>query len=442
MKKQINLRLIGIAVFAVLVTLLGITITYYEILQKQVHDDLVISAKLLRDTQYFESEDIDIDKIDLSTNISNLRVTWVSEDGMVLYDNDASAESLTNHLDRPEIREALENGTGESIRQSDTMNRNTIYYAERLDNGTVLRVATDVRSLSSVMLSVAPVLSMILFLIIFICIALSHFLAKQLIRPIEVMVKNARNADYESPYPELEPLAENLRAQHIEVLAAAKARQDFTANVTHELKTPLTAISGYAELLENDMVESEKRKHFYREIRKSADRLQLLINDIIRLAELDRAESDLESVDLCEAVRECESDLRVVAQQRGVEIEFEYGHGECIKVLGNMEMLKELTENLVNNAIRYNNPGGKVFVQVCECDGNVRLIVRDNGIGIPLSEQERIFERFYRVDKSRSKETGGTGLGLAIVKHIVELHHARILVDSEVGRGTTMTVVF
>lgn len=361
---------------------------------------------------------------------------------MVLYDNDASAESLTNHLDRPEIREALENGTGESIRQSDTMNRNTIYYAERLDNGTVLRVATDVRSLSSVMLSVAPVLSMILFLIIFICIALSHFLAKQLIRPIEVMVKNARNADYESPYPELEPLAENLRAQHIEVLAAAKARQDFTANVTHELKTPLTAISGYAELLENDMVESEKRKHFYREIRKSADRLQLLINDIIRLAELDRAESKLESVDLCEAVRECESDLRVVAQQRGVEIEFEYGHGECIKVLGNMEMLKELTENLVNNAIRYNNPGGKVFVQVCECDGNVRLIVRDNGIGIPLSEQERIFERFYRVDKSRSKETGGTGLGLAIVKHIVELHHARILVDSEVGRGTTMTVVF
>ena len=329
MKKQINLRLIGIAVFAVLVTLLGITITYYEILQKQVHDDLVISAKLLRDTQYFESEDIDIDKIDLSTNISNLRVTWVSENGMVLYDNDASAESLTNHLDRPEIREALENGTGESIRQSDTMNRNTIYYAERLDNGTVLRVATDVRSLSSVMLSVAPVLSMILFLIIFICIALSHFLAKQLIRPIEVMVKNARNADYESPYPELEPLAENLRAQHIEVLAAAKARQDFTANVTHELKTPLTAISGYAELLENDMVESEKRKHFYREIRKSADRLQLLINDIIRLAELDRAESKLESVDLCEAVRECESDLRVVAQQRGVEIEFEYGHGEC-----------------------------------------------------------------------------------------------------------------
>ena len=228
----------------------------------------------------------------------------------------------------------------------------------------------------------------------------------------------------------------------MDILSAAKARQDVTANVSHELKTPLTAISGYAELLEEGMVSGDMQNHFYREIRKNSDRLLALINDIINLSELDRKEEgklNFSEVDLNEILRECESELAENARQRDVEITFE---GKPVMVRGNRNMLKELVENLAQNAITYNNPGGRVTVSVSEDEGRGKLIVKDNGIGIPLAEQQRVFERFYRVDKSRSKATGGTGLGLAIVKHIVELHGARIELDSAPGVGTTVAVFF
>ena len=266
-------------------------------------------------------------------------------------------------------------------------------------------------------------------------------LTKQLLFPIETMAENLGDSDYESPYKELEPLAEMLRSQHTDILAAAKARQDFTANVTHELKTPLTAISGYAELLDGGMVGEEQQKHFYQEIRKNADRLLALINDIIRLSDLDRKghEPSFGVIDLYEVVKECMDELTVNAKQRNVNISLD---GESCNVHGSKDMLKELVENLAQNAIRYNNAGGKVWVSVTKRDGRSVLTVKDNGIGIPVSEQERIFERFYRVDKSRSKATGGTGLGLAIVKHIVEIHDAKIELDSAPGVGTTISVLF
>ena len=441
MKNKINTRLVGIAIIAVIATVIGITIIYYNLFQKQVRSDLSVSAKLLRDTHYFESVNIDIDEIDLSTDIDELRVTWVAKDGTVLYDNDTSAELLQNHNDRPEIQKAFADGVGEAVRKSDTMNKNTFYYAVLLDNGTVLRVATNAQSLWSVFMSVAPIIILIILIIISICVLISHLLTRQLLRPIEVMVSNLENADYESPYKELDPLSEMLRAQHTDILAAAKARQDFTANVSHELKTPLTAISGYAELLEGGMVGAEKQNHFYQEIRKNADRLLALINDILRLSDLDRKDSELHftEVDLYETVSECMEVLSVNAKQRNVTIELE---GETSIVCGNKDMLKELVENLGQNAIRYNNPNGKVKISVGTIDGQVALTVKDNGIGIPASEQQRIFERFYRVDKSRSKATGGTGLGLAIVKHIVEIHDAKIELDSAPGVGTTISVLF
>ena len=441
MKKKINIRLVGIAVLAVIATVIGITIIYYSLFQKQVRADLTVSAKLLKDTHYFEVANIDTDEIDLSTDIDELRVTWIDENGNVLYDNDASAELLTNHNDRPEIKEAFENGVGESVRKSDTMNNNTFYYAVLLDNGTVLRVATNAQSLWSVFVSVAPIIALIILLIIAICVAISHMLTKQLLKPIEIMAENLENSDYESPYRELDPLSEMLRTQHTDILSAAKARQDFTANVSHELKTPLTAISGYAELLEGGMVGEEQKKHFYNEIRKNADRLLALINDIIRLSELDRKGNSpvFEELDLYEVANECMDELSVNAKQRDISISLE---GENCIVHGNREMLKELVENLAQNAIRYNNQGGKVNISAIINNGRASLVVKDNGIGIPASEQQRVFERFYRVDKSRSKATGGTGLGLAIVKHIVEIHDAKIELDSAPGVGTTVTVLF
>ena len=400
-----------------------------------------VSAKLLKDTHYFESVNINADKIDLSTDINELRVTWIDEDGTVLYDNDASAELLSNHNDRPEIQEAFDKGSGEAIRKSDTMKKNTFYYAVLLDNGTVLRVATNAQSIWSVFMSAAPIIALIILLIIAICIFLSHMLTKQLLLPIEMMAENLEDSDYESPYKELDPLAEMLRSQHADILAAAKARQDFTANVSHELKTPLTAISGYAELLDGGMVGEEQQKHFYQEIRKNADRLLALINDIIRLSDLDRKghEPSFGVIDLYEVVKECMDELTVNAKQRNVNISLD---GESCNVHGSKDMLKELVENLAQNAIRYNNTGGKVWISVTKRDGRSVLTVKDNGIGIPASEQQRIFERFYRVDKSRSKATGGTGLGLAIVKHIVEIHDAKIELDSAPGVGTTISVLF
>ena len=441
MKSKINIRLVGIAILAVIATVIGITIIYYSLFQKQVRADLSVSAKLLKDTHYFESVNIDIDEIDLSTDLNELRVTWIDEDGTVLYDNDASAELLSNHNDRPEIQEAFDKGSGEAIRKSDTMNKTTFYYAVLLDNGTVLRVATNAQSLWSVFMSAAPIIALIILLIIAICIFISHMLTKQLLLPIETMAENLEDSDYESPYKELEPLAEMLRSQHTDILAAAKARQDFTANVSHELKTPLTAISGYAELLDGGMVGEEQQKHFYQEIRKNADRLLALINDIIRLSDLDRKghEPSFGVIDLYEVVKECMDELTVNAKQRNVNISLD---GESCNVHGSKDMLKELVENLAQNAIRYNNAGGKVWVSVTKRDGRSVLTVKDNGIGIPASEQQRIFERFYRVDKSRSKATGGTGLGLAIVKHIVEIHDAKIELDSAPGVGTTISVLF
>lgn len=441
MKIRINIRLIGIAILAIIATVIGITIIYYNLFEGQVRSDLSVSAKLLKDTQYFESVDIDVDQIDLSTDLDELRVTWIDKDGTVLYDNDASAELLQNHYDRPEIQEAFKQGEGEAVRRSDTMNEDTFYYALRLDNGTVLRVATNAQSIWAVFKSAIPIILLIILLIISICIAISHLLTKQLLKPIEMMAENLENADYESPYRELDPLAEMLRTQHTDILSAAKVRQDFTANVSHELKTPLTAISGYAELLEGGMVGAEKQNHFYHEIRKNADRLLALINDILRLSDLDRKDSELHftEVDLYEIVSESMEVLSVNAKQRNVTIELE---GKTSIVCGNKDMLKELVENLGQNAIRYNNPNGKVKISVGTIDGQVALTVKDNGIGIPVSEQQRIFERFYRVDKSRSKATGGTGLGLAIVKHIVEIHGAKIELESAPGAGTTISVLF
>lgn len=441
MKNKINKRLVGIAVLAVIAAVLGITIIYYGLFQRQVRADLSVSAKLLKDTHYFESVNNDTDEIDLSTDIEELRVTWIAEDGTVLYDNDASADLLTNHNDRPEIQEAFSDGVGEAVRKSDTMNKNTFYYAILLDNGTVLRVATDAQSLLSVFVSVAPVITLIILIILSVCIVISHLLTKQLLKPIEIMVSNLENSDYESPYKELDPLSEMLRSQHADVLAAAKARQDFTANVSHELKTPLTAISGYAELLEGGMASEEKRNHFYREIRKNADRLLALINDIIKLSELDRVDHgmEFEKIDLYDVAHECVNELAVSAKLKDITIAID---GKESSIHGNKELIKELIENLVQNAIRYNNPGGKVLVSVNTIDNSPCLIVKDNGIGIPAADQQRVFERFYRVDKSRSKATGGTGLGLAIVKHIVEIHDAKIELDSAPGVGTTISVLF
>ena len=255
------------------------------------------------------------------------------------------------------------------------------------------------------------------------------------------MAKDMDQLNYVDVYKELAPFVDTIQKQHKNIMKNAMMRQEFTANVSHELKTPLTSISGYAELIENGMATSQDTVRFASEIHKNAKRLLTLINDIIRLSELDVTDNNIsfEECDLFEIANNCVDMLSLNAEKQEVHLEIE---GEKKLVLGNKNMLEELVYNLIDKAIRNNRKNGQVTVSVKEEDERVVLKVIDTGIGIKKEDQERIFERFYRVDKSRSKSTGGTGLGLAIVKHIVAQHAARIFVNSELDKGTEIKVVF
>jgi len=229
--------------------------------------------------------------------------------------------------------------------------------------------------------------------------------------------------------------------QHEDIMKSARMRQDFTANVTHELKTPLTSISGYSELIENGMATDADVVRFAKEIHNNSSRLLTLINDIIRLSELDAMDRSVafEPINLYQIAETCVSMLQINAEKHNVHLTF---WGEPVMVSSTKEMMEELLYNLCDNAIRYNNENGLVHVSVKQIGDSVVLSVKDTGIGIPKDHQERVFERFYRVDKSRSKSTGGTGLGLAIVKHIVVQSNAKIELDSEKGKGTEIRVIF
>lgn len=436
MKQKINSRLMIVAVIAVVMTMLSITLVYYGLFQEQVRKDLKVTAELLAETGlsgFLKSESI--------TANEDIRITWISADGSVLFDNDVSADTLSNHMDRPEVQQAFSQGVGISERESDTMNMRTFYHAILLQDGTVLRVATQARSMASIFMNTFPIVLIVILFIIVLCVLISQMLTKQLLLPIREMAENMDEVSYDSEYKELTPFIDHIREQHEDILMAARSRQDFTANVSHELKTPLTAISGYAELIENQMVDEEKQIKFAGDIRKNADRLVNVINDIIRLSELDQSESgtNFTQENLYEIAQERVELLQNGAAKKNVTLTL---HGEDSMLLSNRGMLTELLDNLIQNAIRYNVPGGKVEVFVGQQDHHAILEVKDTGIGIPEGDKERVFERFYRVDKSRSRETGGTGLGLAIVKHIVELHDGDISLESSIGRGTDIKVTF
>ncbi|OUO30151.1 ATP-binding protein [Eubacterium sp. An3] len=437
MKKKINLQLIGISVLAVVVTTLVMFRIFYDVYRDQVRDDLETVAQTLKDTHIFQEGN----QTGYYFNADTLRVTWVGADGNVLYDNSADETNMENHAARPEIRDAFRYGSGESVRESETLNRSTYYYALRLDDGSVLRVSQDEENVWSIANNMIPAIAAMMAFMVILCIVLARILTRSIIDPIEEMAVNIDDYSIAPAYKELVPFAQLIRKQHADILGAAKMRQDFTANVSHELKTPLTAISGYAELMENGMVGADEVASFSSKIRQNVERLLSLINDTIRLSELDNGMTQdiMETFDLNELAERCVDNLKMYAHKNEVNIAC-IGVSTCITA--NKEMIAELIDNLCNNAIRYNNKNGSVMVEVGTHEGHAFLRVKDTGIGIPKEHQERVFERFYRVDKSRSKQTGGTGLGLAIVKHVVAIHNASLSLESEEGKGTEITVTF
>lgn len=380
-------------------------------------------------------------------NISpqEIRLTLISPDGDVLYETATDQQTMENHIGRLEIQEALESGVGQDIRDSQTMGYQTYYYAQRLSDGNILRIAQDSQSLWSIYDEALPAILLSCLLMMGIAAITAGILTRTLIQPVLKMTEDLDHIQENVPYRELAPFAEAIHSDRVLRENNEKMRQEFTANVSHELKTPLTSISGYAELIETGMVKPEDVAEFGSKIHREASRMIRLVNDILQLSHLDsvRPEGEavtMETVDLLELARDCVERQKVNARHAYVALSY---LGESAPVLGSRTLLEELYQNLCDNAIRYNRPGGKVQLAVgCTRDGHAYLTVRDNGIGIPKDAQSSVFERFYRVDKSRSKATGGTGLGLAIVKNIARIHNARIKLESEVGVGTTITVTF
>ncbi len=426
-----------ISAVGILLTFCLSTVIFYELFKSEVVDELKTYADVIKETQSYDQ----ILQGEYDPDVDDLRITMIKKDGKVFYDSFADIKKMENHANRQEVRQALKHGNGKAIRTSDTLDKNTFYYAIRLDDGNILRVAKESRSIWSVFIKVTPAILILIFVILAISKMLSDVLTKSLLLPIEQMSENLDHLEDITTYKELMPFINTIQEQHKNILMNAKMRQEFTANVSHELKTPLTAISGYSELIQNGMTNEEETIRFAGEIHKSAKRLLTLINDTIRLSQLDTSEQKViyEAIDLYKIAEDCVNMLKFSAENHGITISI---HGTNAYLEGNKEMLEEVVYNLCDNAIRYNNEGGKVDVTVKPVKGKIYLCVEDNGIGISKEHQERIFERFYRVDKSRSKSTGGTGLGLAIVKHIIQQHGAHMELTSEKGKGTKIEIEF
>ena len=371
----------------------------------------------------------------------DLRVTLISQDGSVLFES-ATDQPMENHLTRPEIRDAIANGEGRDIRDSQTMGYETYYYALRLSGGDVLRVAQDAETVWSIYDATIPAIVLSCVALMLAAAVLAALLTKALVQPVLNMTEDLDHIQENVPYRELIPFAESIHSDRILRENNEKMRQEFTANVSHELKTPLTSISGYAELIETGIAKPEDVPDFGRKIHSEATRMIQLVNDILQLSKLDTVSETgdtpvMETVDLLEVAKECVERQKLNARRAYISLTY---LGESAPVLGSRALLDELCQNLCDNAIRYNRPGGKVqIITTCNRDGHCSLTVADNGIGIPREAQASVFERFYRVDKSRSKATGGTGLGLAIVKHIARIHNARIADNARravIGQGS------
>lgn len=437
MKKKINAKFMLIAAIAIVVTAVCSMLLFYRILERQIFDDLKANAHLIA---LFNAREV-TGEINYDLSNDGLRITLISEDGSVVYDSLEDENVMGNHKDRPEISAAYEKGEGEAIRRSATSAKHTFYYAMRLPEGGVLRIAKESDSIVHLVSTIAGLIVIVGLLVFAMCVFYSHRLTKRLVTPIEKMADNITLIDESEVYEEMRPFISTIKQQHVDILNHAQIRQEFTANVSHELKTPLTAISGYAELIGSGMTTGEDTVHFANEIHNNAERLQTLINDIIKLSELDDGDLKLEfeTVDLYELGEQCIASMALQAQKNEVAMRLV---GEHTLLSGNKTLLEELMFNLCSNAVRYNKRGGSVTITTAVEQNRPVLIVSDTGIGIPKEHQDRIFERFYRVDKSRSKSTGGTGLGLAIVKHIVAQHDAQITLSSREGVGTEIKVIF
>jgi two-component system phosphate regulon sensor histidine kinase PhoR len=379
---------------------------------------------------------------DIPTGLAGIRVTLVSGTGEVLFDSASEAGAMDNHLRRPEIERARATGLGEATRFSRTLRERTYYCAVLLGDGTVLRCASSSSSVFAALPGLAAIVACISAAVFAAAAAVGARVTRSLIAPInDLNLDAAENA----AYPELAPLLGKLREQRREIesqiVGRERMRREFSANVSHELKTPITAISGYAEILANGVARSEDTRGFAGKIYDEAQRLIALVDDIMLISRLDErgAEFPPERVELLALCREASVRYARGAAARGIVLTVT---GEDLTVAGHRRILGEMVGNLIDNAVKYNTDGGSVNVHVGAGEGGVpALTVSDTGVGVSGEDRERVFERFYRADRHRALAPG-TGLGLAIVKHAAQLHGAAIELSSDGETGTSVTVTF
>lgn len=444
MSKRIFLNMFIISsVVIALTTILTVVIVYKSFSNQNI--------AALRGELTVTSSGVELNGVAFLKSLSGKhRITLVDSSGKVLFDNRNDINSLGNHNDREEIREARENGTGYSERYSDTLSRKTINVTKLLNNGDVLRLSKDMSTVwSTLMDTIFPMICVMVFAIL-IAAYMAGRVSKAVTTPINQIDLN--EPDREKVYDEIEPLIDKIIKQNnqidkqIEQLNMEHEKQDnlrrdFTANVSHELKTPLTSISGFAEIIQNGMVKEEDITRFAGKIHSEAQRLIILVGDIIKLSQLDGKDIavKMEPIDLYETSQAVMGHLEAAAEKRNIKM---FLSGKHLVITGAEQIIEEMIFNLIDNAIKYNKTGGKIYVNILKNDDGINLSVEDTGIGIKDEDIGRIFERFYRADKSHSKEIGGTGLGLSIVKHGANFHNAKVFVKSKYKEGTKITILF
>lgn len=438
MAKKTLYKIFAFGVSVITITAVLILSVFYSYSDNQLKEQLRVVESVV-ENQLAQDDDTAF----ISNHIDkNVRITLVAKDGTVIADSQESANKLGNHLNRQEIQQAIKNGEATVTRHSDTQEKKVYYFAKQLDNGNILRVSAEAKSIGKFFSDYIIYILLCIIVVIVAAVFVSMGITKSIVKPITQLGQSLDNIDRFKSDEELKPLVNALLQQKKKQKMLDKQKKQFTANVSHELKTPLTSIAGYAELIETGMAKPEDIKPFAGVIRKQALRLVNLSEDIIQLSQLEESDDEdmsFESVNLYEIAQRCVEALNINAINKCVTLNLT---GEECYIRGKAQLVEELVYNLCDNAIRYNKENGNVTVTVSPLEKGASVSVKDTGIGIPKKYQERIFERFFRVDKSRSKATGGTGLGLAIVKHITQLHDAKLEISSEEGKGTEIIVTF
>lgn len=419
--------------------------------------DMLYMLEVLDGSLDYESDlEKTMKKLDSVMDGNNSRLTVIDLDGTVVADTQAQMDEMDNHLDREEIQDALEKGSGYARRRSDTLDEGMLYVAYRSRNADViLRAAVPYSGFQQYLPLFFPASVLSLLIAVVGSFIVTTRLVSSITKPLQDISKEMLKVkgDYTElnfehcQYPEINVIADttmkmskNVKDYLNQIEKERMIRQEFFSNASHELKTPITSIQGYAELLESGMIQDESTKaDFASRIKKEAVRMTGLINDILMISRLEAKEAEVTFSDVRVSVllEEIIDSLKPQAAEAQVFV-----HVDCqpLMIHANLQQMRELLTNLISNAIKYNRPGGQVWINIRETDGQMVIRVKDNGVGIPSDSLDRIFERFYRVDKGRSRKQGGTGLGLSIVKHIVNFYHGTIHVSSEPDMGSEFTV--